>query len=215
MSDLTALKAPFPASDIEWRIGRAGKNTKGVWATCLAYLTNRAIMDRLDAVVGPANWRNEYRDAPGGGILCGLSIRCGDEWVTKWDGAEHTDMEAVKGGLSGAMKRAGVQWGIGRYLYKLEEGFADVTSERGPGSRYARLPKDKGGDVFYWTPPSLPRWALPATDPDAAASLRALVKDADAELRADVDRKIAEGMEIAEARKLYKDIEATLKKKAA
>jgi hypothetical protein len=154
--DFAKLKEPFAASDIEWRVGRAGKNAKGVWAMCLAYITNRAIMERLDEVAGPERWRNEYREAPAGGVLCGISIRVGDEWVTKWDGAENTDLEAVKGGLSGAMKRAAVQWGIGRYLYDLPEGWATISDD---GRYYG---KTKDGDAFHWDPPALPDWALPS-----------------------------------------------------
>lgn len=156
--DLSKLKEPFPASDVEWRIGLAGKNTNGIWARCLAYVTNRAIMERLDEVVGPERWTNEYREAPAGGVLCGLSIRVGDEWITKWDGADNTDMEPVKGGLSGAMKRAGVQWGIGRYLYDLPECWATVSDD---GRFYGRLPEKAGGGSFHWDPPGIPDWALP------------------------------------------------------
>ena len=32
------------------------------------------------------------------------------EWVTKWDAAENTQVKPSKGGRSGAMKRAAVQW---------------------------------------------------------------------------------------------------------
>lgn len=165
--DLDRLKDPFPTDDVEWRIGRAGKKKEGsVWAMCLAYITNRAIMERLDEVVGPENWRNEYREAPAGGVLCGLSIRVGDEWVTKCDGAENTDMEAVKGGLSGAMKRAAVQWGVGRYLYNLPEGWATVSEK---GEHYG---KTKDGTAFRWDPPELPAWALPGGSGKPEASDR-------------------------------------------
>lgn len=164
MSDLLKLAEPFPPSDIEWRIGQSGKQGEGFWAKVLAYVTNRAIMQRLDDVCGPANWRNEYTVLSGEnkGFLCGISIRTDDGWVTKWDGAEQTDIESVKGGLSNAMKRAAVQWGVGRYLYDLEEGWAKVFASKQPNSHYA---KTKDG-VFYWQPPELPRWALP-TPPDS------------------------------------------------
>lgn len=156
--DLSALGDQFAPSDIEWRIGRAGVKNDKVWATCLAYITNRAIMDRLDAVCGPGGWRNEFRYEQGGAILCGLSIKIGDEWVTKWDGAEATDIEAVKGGLSNAMKRAGVQWGIGRYLYDLPEGRAEISES---GTHYAPKNEKKNIPAFKWNPPKLPNWALP------------------------------------------------------
>lgn len=156
--DLQALTKPFRPFDVEWRVGRAGKRGEKVWAKVLAYITNRAIMERLDAVVGPENWKNDYREGPGGGVLCGIAIRIDGDWVWKWDGAENTEIESVKGGLSGSMKRAAVQWGIGRYLYNLPEGWAKVHEN---GQNYGRLPQDKGGDVFYWDPPDLPTWALP------------------------------------------------------
>lgn len=162
--DLLKLQAPFPASDIEWRIGRAGytKSDK-LYATCLAYLTNRAIMQRLDEVCGPGNWKNEYREWTVGdkaAVLCGISIKIGDEWVCKWDGAENTAIESVKGGLSDSMKRAAVQWGIGRYLYNLDEGFAVITDE---GKNFAKgtCSSSKKAYQFRWNPPALPSWALP------------------------------------------------------
>lgn len=51
------------------------------------------------------------------------------------------------------MKRAAVQWEIGRYLYNLEEGFAVVSATRPPGFQYA---KSKEVGVFYWKAPALP-----------------------------------------------------------
>ncbi len=177
--NLDDLKKPFAPDDIEWRIAESGKKKNGeIWAKCLAYLTNRAIMNRLDEVVGPAGWSNEFKTGPGGGILCGISLRleypvmvpmaggvdqqrgmglC--EWVTKWDGADNTHIEAVKGGLSDSMKRAAVQWGIGRYLYDLEPGWAAIHPQ---GEHYSRLPVDKGGESYRWDHPTLPVWAVPA-----------------------------------------------------
>ena len=43
-----------------------------------------------------------------------------NEWIKKSDGSGATDIEPVKGGLSGALKRAASVLGIGRYLYTLE-----------------------------------------------------------------------------------------------
>lgn len=164
--DLKALCEPFAPNEIEWRIGQSGKNAKGVWAKVLAYVTNRAIMQRLDDVCGPENWRNEYRYERDGAVLCGISIyvRVPDkdaEWVTKWDGAENTGVEAVKGGLSNAMKRAAVQWGIGRYLYDLEEGWAAISDN---GEHYVGKNDKKEMPAFRWSPPKLPSWAMPKWD---------------------------------------------------
>lgn len=127
------LTQPFPAAEIEWRMAQAGKKTNGEpWGKVLAYVTNRAIMRRLDEVFTPFGWRNEFKreQIKHGEVavtvcLCGISVRDGisGDWVTKWDGAEPTDIETGKGAISDAMKRAAVQWGIGRYLYNLTEGW--------------------------------------------------------------------------------------------
>ncbi len=162
MIDWQRLQDFFAAEDIEWKpIAIAKASGKGLAA---AYVTNRAIMDRLDQVCGPANWKNEYKAGPDGGVLCGIAIRvprsdgAGDEWIAKWDGAENTDIEPVKGGLSSSMRRAAVQWGIGRYLYNLPGQWVPVD-ERG---RFVQTPS--------MPPAFLPRRdARPAARPEAPA----------------------------------------------
>lgn len=159
---LEDLRKPFHKDDLEWRIMQAGRTSSGtVWAKCVAYVSARAIQDRLDLVVGPSNWRVWFDTVPGvadvsGGILCSLAVRVGDEWISKQDGSDQSEMEKFKGGLSGALKRAAVMWGIGRYLYSLETGFAKIVERGTPGAQYA---KTKEGEQFYWLPPDLPGWA--------------------------------------------------------
>lgn len=157
--NLKDLTVPFPENEVEWRIGQTGiKGNKQIWAMCLAYVTARAIMDRLDEVVGPENWKAEYSFVSDKGVICRLSIKCGTEWVTKEDGAEQTDVESFKGGISGALKRAAVLWGIGRYLYGLESGFAQICDIENKDAYFAKM---KDGTPFRWLPPALPKWALP------------------------------------------------------
>jgi len=160
---LKTLQDKFAPDDIEWRIGQAGETKDGkVWATVLAYITNRAIMSRLDEVCGIGNWKNEFATGPGGGVLCGISIKVTGEWVTKYDGADNSQIEAVKGGLSDAMKRAGYQWGIGRYLYDLPNAFAAIAAEADKTARRGSYKKKDGTTVWFrWNPPFLPEWALP------------------------------------------------------
>lgn len=125
-----ALAAPFADSEIEWRIGQKTKDGKR--ASMLAYLDARAIMNRLDAVVGIGGWRDSYREShgPKPGVECCLELKIGDEWIGKCDAADQTDIESVKGGYSDALKRAAVKWGIGRYLYSIPVQWADLN-ERG------------------------------------------------------------------------------------
>ena len=84
------LKQPFSSHDLEWRVQQSGIGKNGKpYAMVLAYVTNRAIMNRLDEVVGIENWRNEFLPLPnsiGEGALCGISLKIDGEWVTKYDG---------------------------------------------------------------------------------------------------------------------------------
>lgn len=166
--DLKKLAEPFPAGDIEWRVARAGVDKKEkVYCMVLAYITARAISNRLDEVVGPANWCNtplQVNEVRVGvwAMQVGISIWINDRWVTKYDVSESTNIEPAKGGFSGAMKRAGAQWGVGRYLYALSETFAETSESGGKGWEYARLPEKQGGGSYYWKPPILPAWALPS-----------------------------------------------------
>ena len=127
-----ALAMPFAAEDLEWRIQMAFENDmRGI---AVPYVTNRAIQNRLDEVVGPENWYNEYQPWHGAGKkeaqICGISIYFeGRGFITKWDGAEDSDIEPVKGGLSDSMKRAAVQWGIGRVLYNMDTVYVGIEKK--------------------------------------------------------------------------------------
>lgn len=124
------LAKPFAPEDLEWRLQKADEN--GRWGIAVPYVTNRAIQARLDEVVGPENWYNEFKPWHGNGKkeaqICGISIYFEErgQFITKWDGAEDSDIEPVKGGLSDSMKRAAVQWGIGRTLYNMDTVFVNV-----------------------------------------------------------------------------------------
>lgn len=134
--DWDRLQDPFPDQDLEWRVQKAGWDRNGgPWALVVPYVTSRAIMDRLDTVVGPDRWVSSFRQwqaAKDGcpAVTCGISILVRGEWITKWDGAPETNIEPTKGGFSDSLKRAAVHWGIGRWLYTLEATFADTQAEQ-------------------------------------------------------------------------------------
>lgn len=129
------LAKPFAPEDLEWRLQRADKD--GKWGIAVPFVTNRAIQNRLDDVVGPENWYNDFK--PWHSVnkkeaqICGISIYFEErgQFITKWDGAEDSDIEPVKGGLSDSMKRAAVQWGIGRVLYNMDVVFVHKLEKRG------------------------------------------------------------------------------------
>lgn len=119
---------PFDASDVSWRLQYVDK-TK-IEGFAVPYLDARAIADRLDTVVGQGRWKDSYTPWHNCTVegkqkqsqLCTIYIYDDDlkEWIGKTDGAEDTDVEPIKGGLSDAFKRAAVRWNIGRYLYGFE-----------------------------------------------------------------------------------------------
>ena len=127
MSDIfEQLASPFDPSEVDWRVGSVTKkDTPNPEGMALAYIDARTVMDRLDTVCGPAGWQNRYV-MEGSKTVCEIGIKCGDEWVWKADGAGDSDVEAEKGALSDAFKRAAVRWGVGRYLYNLKSPWVAV-----------------------------------------------------------------------------------------
>lgn len=153
---MAELQAPFYWADLEWRVGSTNSGKTEGYA--LTYITNRAVQDRLDAVMGMGFWRNERFEAfRTTGVLAGLSLLINGEWITKWDGADQTDIESTKGGFSDSMKRCAYHWGIGRYLYNLPQ-FWVALEQRG---RSAIIKGEPPLDKF-------PEWALPPDDPALA-----------------------------------------------
>lgn len=132
--NLKDLAAEFPREAIHWRAQTLTRN--GDKALALAYLDARDVMDRLDEVCGPENWQSRYVETAKGRVLCEIGIKIGDEWVWKSDGAGDTAVEGEKGGISDALKRAAVQWGIGRYLYRLEAVWAPCETYEKNGKQY-------------------------------------------------------------------------------
>lgn len=61
------------------------------------------------------------------------------------DGAEDSDIEPIKGGLSDSMKRAANQWGIGRVLYSMDTVWVNVEKK---GKSFTSSPQSAAS----WTP---------------------------------------------------------------
>ncbi len=153
------FKEYFPENELEWRVQQSGESASGkAYALVLCYVQARAIENRLDEVVGFQNWQNEIR-VEGDNIIARLGVKIGGEWVWKENGASQTDIEAFKGGISGAIKRvASSGFGIGRYLYELEATFAECSMEKVEGWNCGKL---KSGKKFWWKTPSIPEKFLP------------------------------------------------------
>lgn len=161
---LTQLQAPFKPEEIEWRVQSATVNDRGTQLLVLPYITSRSIMKRLDDVFG-GFWQSNFDKVVVGNqeaFTCRLSIKIGGEWITRSDASAVSDIEAVKGGHSNALKRAAVHWGIGRYLYDLDSVWVPLKQR---GKHYVNGNfKVRGNNQHlkgYFDTPSLPSWALP------------------------------------------------------
>lgn len=108
-----ALASPFDPEEVKVRT-QAGRQ--------LHYITARTAMNRLDNVLGPENWWDEYVPQESS-VLCRLTIRMPDgSTLTKADAGGYAGMsdsgDDDKSGYSDAFKRACVKFGVARYLYR-------------------------------------------------------------------------------------------------
>lgn len=107
-----SLCAPFSQSEVKYR-KQAGRE--------LAYITARTAMNRLDEVLGPECWSDEYIPHEKS-VMCRLTITLPDgTTLTKCDSGGYAGMQDEgddeKSGYSDAFKRACVKFGVGRHLY--------------------------------------------------------------------------------------------------
>lgn len=130
MSGDTLAPAPdAPMSMVEWRPQGRASNGRCQW---VAYLDAAAVTSLLDQWVGPANWRDSYAPTDKGNMWCTVEVRdpATGEWVAKTDVGTPSNMEAVKGLVSDAFKRAAtLKWGAGRNVYELPVVWAVCASD--------------------------------------------------------------------------------------
>ncbi|GAB3917751.1 Rad52/Rad22 family DNA repair protein [Larkinella terrae] len=129
--DITKLTAALQPEEIEWRVQKkiAAEGSKPARLIVVPYITNRSVMERFDAQFGWQNWSNDLREVEGG-FLCTVTVTLPDgRTISKTDGASRTEVEPIKGGISDAMKRAAVQFGLGRGLYNFPKVFVEVDSK--------------------------------------------------------------------------------------
>ena len=149
LDTLRKLHEPFDPDVVHWRVGATNADkSKGL---ALAYVDARDVMERLDRVAGPENWQVRHPWSDGSKMSCEIGIRVEGEWVWKGDGAGATDVEADKGTFSDAFKRAGVMWGIARYLYALDSPWVALEAKGRStvikASEFDRLKRLVGGQT--------------------------------------------------------------------
>lgn len=149
------LAEPFHPDLVDWK----PQTVKGDKALAVAYIDARTVAQRLDDVLGLGNWKDDFEVLPeGGSVVCRLSVRLGDEWVTKTDVGSPSEQpdggDRMKAAFSDALKRAAVKLGVGRYLYGLPKQWCDYDPAK---RRFVNAPK-------------LPSWAMPRSVAEAPKS---------------------------------------------
>lgn len=140
----------------------------GKRAMAFAFIDARAVMDRLDTVLGCLRWQDCYDRMDDGSYRCSLSVLINTTWITKQGMSsipgkddDSKDME------SQSLKRAAVKYGIARYLYEIQPQWQPYDSTK---KKWA-------------TEPTLPMWALPDTRRLAMAALRPCLAEGLASLK--------------------------------
>jgi Rad52/22 family double-strand break repair protein len=165
-----ALSAQFGPGEVKAR-SQAGRQ--------FSYVTARTIMNRLDEVLGPENWWDEYAPLEKS-VICRLTIRLPDGTiVTKVDAGGMAGMSDAgdddKSGYSDAFKRAAVKFGVSRYLYG--DGVAKLVSPPPPAAEATSTPpprpkpgsddaQGRGGKMVYGASGAKPKPGTPKTGED-------------------------------------------------
>lgn len=134
---LALLSEPFDSSEVRFK-AQSVKNNR---ALAVAYIDARLVQERLDKVIGVGAWTTEYVVLSDKSVECRLSLWIDDRWVVKADvgsASEQPDAgDRMKAAYSDALKRAAVQFGVGRYLYRLPAQWVDYDPIR---KRFTRSP---------------------------------------------------------------------------
>lgn len=121
----------------KWRVQGANKDKTKVQVT--AYIDARQVQDLLDQHC-EHGWSSAFRDVAGG-VFCSIQIHGpdGELWVREDAGNRIEDNsqdqmfeQGFKAAASDALKRAAVQFGIGRFLYDIEKVWLPCNDRRQP-----------------------------------------------------------------------------------
>lgn len=130
-------------------------------AMVVAYIDARSAQDLLDEVVGPENWQTKY-EVINNNLYCSVGIKVErgstEEWVWKTDCGIESREDKEKGESSDAFKRACVQWGIGRFLYR--KGIVELPTKDYKGKE---RPATKEGKIL-WTADEITRYVKSLKD---------------------------------------------------
>lgn len=164
-----ALSAFFPMESLIFKVGaKTEDKSKG---KVIIFLNSVSVRQRLNSVLGPANWKTEV-EFSAVGVRCRLCVRfsSGGEWIWREDVSHlHGDITnnwereyALKQGASDAFNRAAVQFGVGEYLYAIPDQWVPIRdgkywiSGKEPKLASEYLPKNDKSSAKIATKPEAP-----------------------------------------------------------
>lgn len=139
-SELYRLKEPFK---LKWRVkGLLPDNVNPTHMLIVGYIDARQVYERLDQVVKPENWQEDYFECKGK-QFCKIGIKIGEEWIWKGDSGTESFSDPSKGETSDSVKRAAVHWGINKEAYELGEIMIKCKMDNGYPA-----PCDEAGNIL-------------------------------------------------------------------
>lgn len=190
---MPALCAPFEKEFVEFLPRGKSEN-----CVAMAYIDSRAVMARLDRVVGRSNWNFAFHieqhsnSLVAYGVLTVLGVTASDVGESGEEG------EKFKSVVSDALKRCAVHFGVGRYLYNLPVLFGKYDQQK---KRWVQHPVIKAQDLAravamslesnFVPPMDYAKSAGPANDPDGSEHQDAASVQSDAEAEPEAKPKPA------------------------
>ncbi len=128
-----ALLAAFPSEEIEF-LPKGASNGR---ALALAYVDARAVMTRLDSVVGPDGWDFQVQVVGPKSVIGTLTVLGA---VRQDAGEAGPEDEPLKSAVSDALKRCAVHFGIARYLGRLPQIWVAYDAQKRRFTEAPRFP---------------------------------------------------------------------------
>lgn len=130
---LAKLAAPFPAEVIRWAPVEYDQTRTRV--KVVPYVPDWAVMDRLDEVVGPAEWTFDFEVLPDGTTkgkltICGVT-KCSRGSTTRDAGVDVSFGWKARADTAVSLTGAAVLFGIGRDLRRMGPRWVDCDPETG------------------------------------------------------------------------------------
>jgi hypothetical protein len=131
----------------QWRVQSFSKSKPS--ATVMAYIDQRDLMEVLDKYC-TYGWQKKYEEVAGN-LFCSIGIIMPDGSI-HWrsDCGVESNQDAEKGRASDAAKRAGVNWGVGRFLYDMKIQYIKTNAKK-ESNNYPYCIDEQGNQIWDLT----------------------------------------------------------------